>query len=91
MSYSGYMDNRYTDLNITAVPTSTTHPNLNLIPNENHSSTPENVIQSSANNTGQHNNNNNSQMNNNHLNHGIKSENQSPPSNLTVDDQDSSR
>ncbi|XP_031622933.1 forkhead box protein L2-like isoform X2 [Contarinia nasturtii] len=92
MSYTGYIDNRYTDLNITAVPTSTTHSDpLNLMPSENHSSTTGNVIQNSANNTSQHNNNNNSQMNNNHVNHGIKTENQSPPSNLTVvDEQDSS-
>ncbi|XP_055295947.1 forkhead box protein fkh-2-like isoform X2 [Sitodiplosis mosellana] len=91
--YSAYMtENRYTDLNITAVSTSTAHiDSLNLMPtSENHSSTPAHC-QSSAENTGQHNNNNNNQMNNNHLSHGIKTENQSPPSsNLTVDEQDSS-
>lgn len=86
------MDNRFADLNITAVSTSTANADsLNLMSNENHSSTPGNVIQSSADNTGQHNNNNNSHMNNNHVNQGIKTENQSPPSNLVIDDQDTSR
>lgn len=87
-------ENRYTDLNITAVSTSTAHvDSLNLMSNESHNSTPTgNVIQSHADNTSQHNNNNNNQMNNNHLSQGIKTENQSPPSsNLTVDEQDSSR
>lgn len=86
------MENRYADLNITAVPTSTSHADtLNLMSNDNnhHSSTANSVIQSST--DGQHNNNNNSHMNNNHMNHGIKTENQSPPSNLVVDEQDSAR
>lgn len=86
-------ENRYTDLNITAVSTSTAHvDSLNLMSNENHSSAPSNVHQSNADNTGQHNNNNNNQMNNNHHSHGIKTENSSPPSsNLVIDEQDSSR
>lgn len=85
--------NRYTDLNITAVSTSTAHvDSLNLMSNENHNSAPSNVLQSNADNTGQHNNNNSNQMNNNHHSHGIKTENSSPPSsNLVIDEQDSSR
>lgn len=86
------MDNRFADLNITAVSTSTANADsLNLMSSDNHSSTQGNVIQSSSDNTGQHNNNNNSHMNNNHVNQGIKTENQSPPSNLVIDEQDSSR
>lgn len=88
-----YAESRFTDLNITAVSTSTTHTDsLNLMSNDNHNSIPSGVIQSSTDNGRQHNNNDNNHMNNNHLNDGIKTENHSPPSsNLVVDEQDSSR
>lgn len=89
--YSMY-ETRFTDLNITAVSTSTNHADSpNLMSNENQNSTSSIVIQSGTDNVGQHNNNDNTHMNNNHLNHGIKTENQSPPSNGTVEKQDSSR
>lgn len=89
-------ENRFTDLNITTVPTSTTtHPDsLNLMHHDttqNTTNAASGVIQSSTDSVGQHNNNDHSQMNNNHLNQGIKSENQSPSNNGATDEQDSSR
>lgn len=104
--YSMY-ESRFSDLNITTVSTSSTHPDsLNLIQqqhhqhqqqqqtndNHNHNSTNAGVIQSSTDAIGQHNNNDTSQMNNNNnLSQGIKTENQSPPNHATADDQESSR
>lgn len=91
-------ESRFTDLNITTVPTSSSHPDsLNLIhqhqqqTNDNHNSTNSGVIQSSTDSMGQHNNNDTSHMNNNNLNQGIKTENQSPPNHATSEEQDSSR
>lgn len=97
--YSMY-ESRFTDLNITTVPTSSSHPDsLNLIQqhhqqqqtNDNHNATNSSVIQSSTDAIGQHNNNDTSHLNNNNLGQGIKTENQSPPNHATSDEHESSR
>lgn len=98
-----YMENRFTDLNITAVSTSTSDSS-NLLSNESnnshshshshshsltiHSTNENNALQHT------HNNNNNSHLNNNnnnHLNNGtsIKAEDETSPSNLIIEDQES--
>lgn len=85
------MENRYGDLNITALPASSTH-NDNMINSNENASTTEMTIQSSNSNSAHnnHNNNNNSHLNNNHMSNGsIKTENQTSPNNLVIDEQDS--
>lgn len=95
-----YMENRFSDLNITAVSTSTAVDSSNLLSNEsNHSHNHSHSLtihSTNENNAPQHNhnNNNNSHLhnnNNNHLNNGtsIKAEDESSPSNLIIEDQES--
>lgn len=87
-----YMENRFSDSTITAVPTSTVDSS-NLMSNESNN-THSMSIHSTNDTIGQHNhsnNNNNNHLNNNHMNNSssIKSENQPSPNNGVGDDQDS--
>lgn len=97
-----YMENRFTDLNITAVSTSTSDSS-NLLSNEsnnshnhshNHSltihSTNENNAPQHNHNNNNHNHLNNNNNNNNHLNNGtsIKAEDETSSSNLIIEDQE---
>lgn len=95
------MESRYADLNITALPVSTTH-NESLVSNDTASTTTPLTIQNgnlSA--QGNYANNNNTHhLNNNHISSngsggggsvdGIKSEDQASPNNSKIDDKNSS-
>lgn len=99
-----HMENRYADLNITALPVSTTH-NDTLVSNDTASTTTSLTIQNGtvstqtnyANNNNSHTNNNNNShhMNNNHISSNgtagrIKpTDDQVTPNNLVVDEQNS--
>lgn len=93
-----YMENRFTDLNITAVSTSTSDSS-HLLSNENNNSHshshPLTIHSTNENNAPQHNHNNNNHShlnnNNNHLNNGtsIKAEDETSSSNLIIEDQES--